>query len=388
MSIGSTLIGILFAICGNVLMGVSLTLNKAVVRHKNPEPSSSSSHSSSGNLGFIPGEPEAPKPRRCRFIPKQLLNWKWWIATIILYAGEALNFVGYIKAPAYLIVLIGCSNVLVTQILCAMFIGEFFSSHKLLGSVLIGSGVTLLVISSPANDSGTIDQFTEALRRVLDEVPLVMFSVSISIIVFLLLVTVIVRSQSYASNKQSYVIPLVMYSMSACLMVITTKIIAIIVVDAMNHKTYFRNPFAYLIFIWWLLLVVQQLTLVNWMLAAGDATSIVPLMYVCYATTGMITSGIFFNEFGSRQMGDLFVLLLSVLCMFAGVYLVTRVVKRESGFWFCCPKFQFRASRTLQDLQLESAYPNLVESDSVSSDGSVESLSGFADESQETLLSK
>jgi drug/metabolite transporter (DMT)-like permease len=357
MALSPVLVGVLFALLGNTLMGISFVVKRVLSKKHDAHEEEELSHSA----------------RRCSWIPHQLFRWQWWLATVILFTGEGLNFVGYVKAPASLIVLIGSVNVLVSYALSSLFLKEFFSSLRLAGSMFICAGVSVLVMGSPSNEEGAINTFPEAVLRLFEEIPIVMTGIASVVLVLLLAV-------SYGNKKnrteQSYVIPLCMYSCTACLMVITTKVIAIMLGEAANGKMHFNNAAAYLIWPWWFSMVALQLFILNWLLSLKDAGSIVPLMYVCYASTGMLTSGIYFEEFGSRELYQMFLMALAVLLIFSGVYMVTRDISRARGFWFCCPKYPFIPTRKYIDLGIPPLNPYMPS-------GSTESLASNAFERSE-----
>lgn len=333
MAVSPIFIGVLFAVMGNVLMGASMVMKKRAINKRKAQ-------AGLVDTGFF-------SHWIFRVIPD--------FSSFVLFAGEALNFVGYVKAPAYLIVLIGSVNVLTSQLLSSFFLGDYLSGIRIAGTAFIGAGVSLLVISSPQNENGAIDDFLPAVSRLIDEVPIIMFSVAGAIIIEL---TYVMYVSHRDRRAQPYIIPLTTYAASACFMVITTKIIATLILDAFNHVFYFKNAMSYLLWPWWLFCAAMQLRFLKATLASdAPASTIVPLMYVCYATTGMFTSGIYFNEFGTREIYQLVLLMVSIGSIFTGVYCVTRDAPRERGFWCCCPQFPFHSEFTAKKLNLDLVYP-------------------------------
>jgi hypothetical protein len=189
----------------------------------------------------------------------------------------------------------------------------------------------------------------EVSKRLFDESSICILTGSITVIIYLNITKRLNRSQR---QKGTFVIPLCMYASTGCLMVITTKIIAILLMETVAGKTHFNNALSYVIWPWWLTLVVLQLTLINVLLHGTEANVIVPLMYVCYASVAMFTSGIFFMEFAERAIYEVFLMLVSISIIFLGVYMVTRNIPSTRGFWPCCPNFATQPTKTLAGLRL------------------------------------
>lgn len=337
--------GILSSLIGNCLIGVSFTLKRWISLPNN--------RGSTTNL--------------CG----RLRLWRWWLAVLTLLVGEILNFVAYVTAPSFLVVMLGCVNVLATQISSALFLKEYFTSVRLMGTLFIGLGITLCIVSTPLNEHPEIDTLPEVVARLGDTVPQILFT---SAMTSLLLLTYVACRLERSRVRNGHVtsegvqvsiaaIGLSMYGFGAMLTVTTTKAVGIVINEAVFDFK-FRTDYApsYLIWPLALMLWVTQLMLINWLLSHLEASAVTPLMYIIYTVSGVFASGIFYDEFADHTSVELILLFLATLLMAFGSYCVTRTFPRSQGFWpLCCPHFELSTEKTFERLDVEGARREWIE---------------------------
>ncbi|XP_060051977.1 NIPA-like protein 2 isoform X2 [Erinaceus europaeus] len=115
------LFGVLLAILGNLVISISLNIQKyshlRLAHQENPKP-------------YFKSAP-------------------WWGGVVLMAAGEAGNFVAYGFAPITLIAPLGCMSVTGSALISVMFLKENLRASDILGMTLAFAGIYLLVNFAP-----------------------------------------------------------------------------------------------------------------------------------------------------------------------------------------------------------------------------------------------
>lgn len=295
-------------------------------------------------------------PQNTKGFFARLWDWRFWVSALLLLLGESCNFVGYLFMPAYVMVMLGATGLVVAQISSAVFLKEYLSSVHILGTLVIVSGAALVIGMTPTSpDVGQITHFNDAAVRWMDSLPLMIIVASmVTIATFTFLVIKIQRIRSAEKYRSSTMkepqsdLILVVYALSGSLSVITTKGVGILLKEAIvDDQLRFNNAMSYLIWPWWLLLIVSQILLINWLLHHNELSSISPLMYATYAICGTFSSLVYYREIGSHTTAQLMMTTLGFAMLLTGVWMITRSYPRDMGFWpWCSPRFPRRVTKT------------------------------------------
>ncbi len=131
----SSFLGIAFAISGNILISVSLNLQKyahnSVGSNQMDQDSESSTLLESENREF-----------------SYLKNRLWWLGVLIMTVGEAGNFVAYAFASASVIAPLGTFALMSNTIIAPFALNERIRTRDICGIVLSVFGSVLIVSSS------------------------------------------------------------------------------------------------------------------------------------------------------------------------------------------------------------------------------------------------
>ena len=272
----------------------------------------------------------------------RLANWKWWISLLALLVGEVLNFAAYVTAPSFLVVLLGCVNVLSTQVSSALVLREYFTSVRLLGTISIALGVTLCIVSTPVNETPAIRTLPEVWQRLGEPTPQILLSLAVTTLLVLFVIAFQLERYRVRANQINNepvqnsitVVGLGMYATGAVCAVTITKCVGIIANNAIFlHRFYFTYAPFYGVWPVALVFWATQIWLINWLLSHLEASAITPLMYLSYSLSGVFASGTFYKEFSTYGAAQAFLLSMAAALMCFGCYCVTRQYPRDIGFF-------------------------------------------------------
>uniref|UniRef100_A0A3B4BE35 Uncharacterized protein n=1 Tax=Periophthalmus magnuspinnatus TaxID=409849 RepID=A0A3B4BE35_9GOBI len=273
------LLGIIVSICGNVLISISLNIQKYT-------------HVRQAQRGSKPYYTSA----------------LWWMGVILMGVGELGNFAAYGFAPASLIAPLGCVSVLASAIISVVFLKETIRASDILGGTLAITGTYLLVTFAPHNISMVTAQMVH--YYFISWYFLVYIVIEIILFLFLLFL--------YKIKKVKHiVIVMLLVALLASVTVISVKAVSGMITETIKGSLQLVYPIFYVMFVVMVASCGFQIKFLNQAMKMFDATEVVPINYVFF-TTSAIIAGKYFN----------------CLLSFVGVYLIARnrpKIKQENG---------------------------------------------------------
>eukprot|EP00064_Thunnus_orientalis_P007253 superscaffoldBa00000792_g7273 len=254
------LVGIIISICGNVLISVSLNIQKYA-------------HVRQSQRGSKPYYTSA----------------LWWCGVILMGIGELGNFAAYGFAPASLIAPLGCVSVIE---LCE------------------GSGW------------GWADRQLEALANLLmmvaEPVPKLKLSV-IEVVIFCILLYLYKRR-----NVKHIVIVMLLVALLASLTVISVKAVSGMITESIKGQLQLIYPIFYVMLVVMVASCAFQIKFLNQAMKMFDATEVVPINFVFFTASAIVAGIVFYQEFEGLALLNIFMFLFGCLLSFLGVFLIAR----------------------------------------------------------------
>uniref|UniRef100_A0A8C5JWD2 NIPA-like domain containing 2 n=1 Tax=Jaculus jaculus TaxID=51337 RepID=A0A8C5JWD2_JACJA len=263
------LFGVLMAILGNLVISISLNIQKYSHLHL--------------------AQQEHPKP----FFKSGL----WWGGVLLMAVGETGNFAAYGVAPVTLIAPLGCMSVTGSAIISVMFLKENLRASDLLGMTLAFAGTYLLVNFAP-----NITQNVSA-RTVQYYFVGWQFLVYVKTKTFLLLL--------------------------ASMTVISVKAVSGMITFSVTDKMQLTYPIFYIMFIIMIASCVFQVKFLNQAMKLYAATTVVPVNHIFFTTSAIVAGIIFYQEFLGAALLTVFIYFFGCFLSFLGVFLVTRNREKE-----------------------------------------------------------
>ncbi|XP_019743912.1 NIPA-like protein 3 [Hippocampus comes] len=299
----NNLIGTLLGIFGNVLVSISLNIQKY------------------GHVTVV-----GAKDPRIFYHTKT-----WWFGFFLAILGEAANFVSYAFAPLSLIVPLNAVSILTSYILGFIFMHEkskpkdFAKRHGLsfLGSVLVVGGAYLFVAFGP----NTHEKLTaEVVVKHLVGWPVLLYLV-LEIIMFCLLL------YFYKQKNANYlVIILLLVALLGSVTVISVKAVSHMLILSLEGSMQLDYPIFTVMFVCMVSTIVFQASFLSQASKLYDSCQIASMNYILSTILAVLAGAVFYLEFNHEDILHICMFLLGTAACYLGVFLITKIRKKNKNF--------------------------------------------------------
>ncbi|XP_060938597.1 NIPA-like protein 3 [Limanda limanda] len=297
------LIGTLLAIFGNVLVSISLSIQK-----------------------FSHVTLAGTKDPRTFYRTKT-----WWCGFVLTCLGEGANFVSYAFAPLALIAPLNAVSVLTSSILGLIFLREKSKQSDIakryglsfLGCILTIGGTYLFVTFGP-NSHEKLN--AENIVRHLVGWPVLLY-VLLEIITFCLLL------YFYKQRSANYVVViLLLVALLGSITVITVKAVSGMLVLTAEGTMQLDDPIFSVMFVCMLASVVFQARFLSQACRLHDSSLIASVNYILSTSFAIAAGAVFYFEFKNEDVLHICMFLLGTVFCFLGVFLITKNRRRTKTF--------------------------------------------------------
>nr|XP_057946463.1 NIPA-like protein 3 [Doryrhamphus excisus] len=299
----NNLIGTLLAIFGNVLVSISLNIQKY------------------GHVNIV-----GAKDPRVFYRTKT-----WWFGFFLTSLGEGANFVSYAFAPLSLIAPLNAVSMLTSFILGFIFMPEKSRSKdfakryglSFLGAVLAIGGVYLSVAFGPNSHENLT---AEIIVRHLVGWPVLLYLV-LEVIAFCLLL------YFYKERNANYlIIVLLLVALLGSVTVITVKAVSNMLVLTMEGSMQLDYPIFSVMFVCMVATVIFQARFLSQACKLYDTCLIASVNYILSTIFAVLAGAVFYLEFKNEDALHISMFLLGTAACFLGVFLITKNRKRSKTF--------------------------------------------------------
>ncbi|KAI1107282.1 DUF803-domain-containing protein [Jackrogersella minutella] len=348
----SSLIGIITAICGNVLIALALNvqryshiqlhrkraearerareaLKKARSGHRNGFGTTETPTGDAQNNGDETVDAAGTHPlaqsiqsidsnlteRSCdrsKVSSSYLKSPSWWIGQVLMTVGEMGNFLAYGFAPASIVSPLGVVALISNCVIAPMFFGEVFRKRDFWGVVIAVAGAVTVVLSAKTQET-KLDP-----HNVWDHITSLEFEVYMGVTFFLI---VILMWASPRYGHRTILIDLGLVGLFGGYTALTTK-----GVSSMLSSTLFRaftTPVTYVLIFVLLATAVMQVRYVNKALQRFDSTQVIPIQFVLFTLSVILGSAILYRDFERTTVEQATKFVGGCLLTFFGVFLIT-----------------------------------------------------------------
>ncbi|XP_077587555.1 NIPA-like protein 3 [Stigmatopora nigra] len=299
----NNLIGTLLALFGNVLVSISLNIQKY-------------GHVSIGGT----------KDPRIFYYTKT-----WWFGFLLTTLGEAANFVSYSFAPLSLVAPLNVVSIITSFILGFIFMHEkskpkeFAKRHGLafLGSVLAVGGAYLFVAFGP-NSHEKLTAPVVVKHLVGWQVLLYLV---LEIIAFCLLL------YFYKQRNANYlVVILLIVALLSSVTVISVKAVSHMLILSLEGSMQLDYPIFSVMFVCMVSTVIFQASFLSQACKLYDSCLIASVNYILSTIFAVLAGAVFYLEFNHEDVLHISMFLLGTSACFLGVFLITRTKKKNNNF--------------------------------------------------------
>nr|XP_061798869.1 NIPA-like protein 3 [Nerophis lumbriciformis] len=299
----NNLIGTLLALFGNVLVSISLNIQKY------------------GHVSIV-----GAKDPRIFYYTKT-----WWFGFLLTTLGEAANFVSYSFAPLSLVAPLNVVSIITSFILGFIFMHEkskpkeFAKRHGLafLGSVL-GVGGTYLFVAFGPNSHEKLT--AEVVVKHLVGWPVLVY-LMLEIITFCLLL------YFYKQRNANYlVVILLLVALLSSVTVISVKAVSHMLILTLEGSMQLDYPIFSVMFVCMVSSVIFQASFLSQACKLYDSSLIASVNYILSTTFAVLAGAVFYLEFNQEDILHISMFLLGTAACFLSVFLITRTRKKNNNF--------------------------------------------------------
>ncbi|KAF1981801.1 DUF803-domain-containing protein [Aulographum hederae CBS 113979] len=242
----------------------------------------------------------------------------WWTGIVLMTVGEAGNFLAYGFAPASIVSPLGVVALISNCIIAPFMLKERFRKRDLLGVlVAIAGAVTVVLSASSSNPKLGPGEIWGLINRWEFETYL---GITVAFIIGLMI----------ASNKYGHktvLIDLGLVGLFGGYTALSTKGVASLLSYTLYRALTF--PVTYLLVIILVGTAVMQIKYLNRALQRFDATQVIPIQFVMFTLSVILGSAVLYRDFEQTSGEDAGKFVGGCALTFLGVWLITSGRKRD-----------------------------------------------------------
>lgn len=256
-------------------------------------------------------EDESPsqKPRK-----SYLRSPLWWIGITLMITGEAGNFLAYGFAPASIVSPLGVVALISNCLIAPLFLHERFRKRDLLGVIIaVGGTVTIVISAQGSNPKLGPDQIWHLIKQW-------EFLVYLGVTA---LVTIMLMILSNRIGHKLILIDLGLVGLFGGYTALSTKGVASLLSYRLWRTLTF--PITYLLVAVLVITAILQIKYVNRALQRFDSTRVIPTQFVCFTIFVIVGSAVLYRDFESATpasaaqfVGGCGLTFLGVWCLTSG----------------------------------------------------------------------
>ncbi|KAI4224501.1 MAG: hypothetical protein L6R40_008440 [Gallowayella cf. fulva] len=242
----------------------------------------------------------------------------WWAGILLMIIGEGGNFLAYGFAPASIVSPLGVVALVSNCIIAPYLLKERFRQKDLWGVLVAVAGAVVVVLSAKTSETkmGPHHIWLAITRWE--------FELYLGITAGLIIVLI------WASGKygdKSILIDLGLVGLFGGYTALSTKGVASLLSDTLWRTLTF--PITYLLLVVLVTSAVMQIRYINRALQRFDSTQVIPTQFVLFTLSVIIGSAVLYRDFESATTARVGKFVGGCLLTFLGVYLITSGRTRE-----------------------------------------------------------
>ncbi|KAI1116188.1 DUF803-domain-containing protein [Nemania sp. NC0429] len=242
----------------------------------------------------------------------------WWAGQVLMTIGEMGNFLAYGFAPASIVSPLGVVALISNCVIAPLFFGEVFRKRDFWG-VLIAVGGAITVVLSARGEETKLDP-----HDVWDAITTMAFEIYMGITIFLIIV--LMWASPRYGNK-TILVDLGLVGLFGGYTALTTKGVSSMLSSSFLKA--FTTPVTYGLVIILLGTAVMQVRYVNKALQRFDSTQVIPIQFVLFTLSVIIGSAVLYRDFERTTAERAAKFVGGCLLTFFGVFLITSGRPRE-----------------------------------------------------------
>ncbi|KAI1868129.1 uncharacterized protein JN550_006617 [Neoarthrinium moseri] len=236
----------------------------------------------------------------------------WWLGQVLMTIGEMGNFLAYGFAPASIVSPLGVVALISNCVIAPIFFGEVFRKRDFWGVVIAIAGAVVVVLSAKQEET-KLDP-----HDVWDAISTMEFEIYMAVSLTLI-VALMWASPKY--GNRTILIDLGLVGLFGAYTVLSTKGVSSMLSSTLWRA--FTTPVTYVLIAILLGTAVMQVRYVNKALQRFDSTQVIPIQFVMFTLSVIIGSAILYRDFERTSAEQALKFVGGCLLTFFGVFLVT-----------------------------------------------------------------
>ncbi|CAH0016532.1 unnamed protein product [Clonostachys rhizophaga] len=236
----------------------------------------------------------------------------WWLGQVLITLGEMGNFLAYGFAPASIVSPLGVVALVSNCLIAPLMFHEKFRQRDFLGVVVAVGGVVTVVLSANTEETKLKpDDVWDAITSLPFEIYL---SVTVALIILLMW-----ASPKY--GRQTILIDLGLVGLFGGYTALATKGVSSMLSSTLWRA--FTTPVTYALILILLGTAIMQIRYVNKSLQRFDSTQVIPIQFVMFTLCVIVGSAVLYRDFEKTTREQAGKFIGGCLLTFFGVFLIT-----------------------------------------------------------------
>ncbi|KAJ4175061.1 hypothetical protein NW754_005481 [Fusarium falciforme] len=236
----------------------------------------------------------------------------WWLGQVLITLGEMGNFLAYGFAPASIVSLLGVVALISNCIIAPAMFHERFRQRDFWGVVIAVAGVVTVVLSAKQEETKLNP------HDVLDAITALPFEIYLAVTIFLIIV-LMWASPRY--GRRTILIDLGLVGLFGGYTALATKGVSSMLSSTLWRA--FTTPVTYVLILILLATAVMQIRYVNKALQRFDSTQVIPIQFVMFTLCVIVGSAVLYRDFERTTAEQAAKFVGGCLLTFFGVFLIT-----------------------------------------------------------------
>ncbi|TDZ74301.1 putative magnesium transporter NIPA7 [Colletotrichum trifolii] len=236
----------------------------------------------------------------------------WWMGQVLITLGELGNFLAYGFAPASIVSPLGVVALISNCIIAPILFKEKFRQRDFWGVVIAVAGVVIVVLSAKQEET-KLDP-----HDVWDAIASLEFEIYLAVTVSLI---IILMWASPRYGHRTILIDLGLVGLFGGYTALSTKGVSSMLSSTLLGA--FKTPVTYVLLFILLFTAVMQVRYVNKALQRFSSTQVIPIQFVMFTLCVIIGSAVLFRDFERTSAEQAVKFVGGCLFTFFGVFLIT-----------------------------------------------------------------
>ncbi|RDA92588.1 hypothetical protein CP533_0940 [Ophiocordyceps camponoti-saundersi (nom. inval.)] len=274
--------------------------------------SNETTNTTSTTMDGVNEDDDADYVVRSRVASTYLKSPYWWLGQILITLGEMGNFLAYGFAPASIVSPLGVVALVSNCIIAPVMFHETFRVRDFWGVVIAVAGVVTVVLSAKQEETKL------GPHEVWEAITTTAFEIYMAVTTALI---VVLMWASGRYGKRTLLIDLGLVGLFGGYTALATKGVSSMLSSTLWRA--FTTPVTYVLILILLVTAVMQIRYVNKALQRFDSTQVIPIQFVLFTLCVILGSAILYRDFEKTTAEQAAKFVGGCLLTFFGVFLIT-----------------------------------------------------------------